>query len=719
MLSGALGFQILARRLGVELGKPQFAHIEGIDDTEINPNQIKLLAKKHEIVCKAIKTNLSGLEKACKIQPVLCRLKTGRYIILVKVDQNDNNSQVTILDPSDTQPRPKTIEAQDFLKSWGNQSLIFQKSKKLARQNHEISLGAVLDDLFEKKIVIIQLFIIITFLNIFALSPIIFLIIVLDKVVNFEAYSTLYVVASGVILAHIFNLLLSRLKTNIMSLSASKIEAKYGVSIFGEVISLPLSVLQSQTNQVRKLTQTLSQIRTTIIQKLLGSITDFVSVLFFVPILFFYSPLLGAIVLGFCSISSIYSFIHSRRHKLLVNQTFQADQRRQELLATTVDGFEDIKRLGLEEEIFNQWKNFEGEYIKSNEKSSSSSSSVNEVGTLLNNLLTVIVLFVGVHMVFSGDLSAGVLIGVNMLIGKIYRPTLNLVDLPSDLKKFSELLGNLKKSAGLSSEDRGSGQYHPIQGGITFQNVTFSFKGNVNVIDNVSINIAPGEIIGICGPSGSGKTILGELVQGLFNPNEGKVFIDGNDIRTFNIQHLRSQISIVGGNQYFFPGSIRENMQRIFPNANNDRILWATKLSKVNEDIEKLEKGYETPLGDSIADISPAMKQKLAIARAIIRNPKILVLDDIFANLDTPNELQIMSGIPDLARGRTLIIISQQLWYLRHCRKIMFMNQGKVEQFGDTQTVISEKGPIQNFLNQQLNIVSPKLEGQQKLIFDQ
>ena len=719
MLSGALGFQILARRLGVELGKPQFAHIEGIDDTEINPNQIKLLAKKHEIVCKAIKTNLSGLEKACKVQPILCRLKTGRYIILVKVDQNDDNSQVTILDPSDTQPRPKTIEAQDFLKSWGNQSFIFQKSKKLARENQEISLGAVLDDLFEKKIVIIQLFIIITFLNIFALSPIIFLIIVLDKVVNFEAYSTLYVVASGVVLAHIFNLLLSRLKTNIMSLSASKIEAKYGVSIFGEVISLPLSVLQSQTNQVRKLTQTLSQIRTTIIQKLLGSITDFVSVLFFVPILFFYSPLLGVIVLGFCSISSIYSFIHSRKHKLLVNQTFQADQRRQELLATTVDGFEDIKRLGLEEEIFNQWKNFEGEYIKSNEKSSSSSSSVNEVGTLLNNLLTVIVLFVGVHMVFSGDLSAGVLIGVNMLIGKIYRPTLNLVDLPSDLKKFSELLGNLKKSAGLSSEDRGSGQYHPIQGGVTFQNVTFAFKDNVNVIDNVSINIAPGEIIGVCGPSGSGKTILGELVQGLFNPNEGKVFIDGNDIKTFNLQHLRSQISIVGGNQYFFPGSIRENMQRIFPNANNDRILWATKLAKVDEDIGKLEKGYETPLGDSIADISPAIKQKLAIARAIIRNPKILVLDDIFANLDTPNELQIMSGIPDLARGRTLIIISQQLWYLRHCRKIMFMNQGKVEQFGDTQTVVSEKGPIQNFLNQQLNIVSPKLEGQQKLIFDQ
>ena len=718
MLSGAIGFQILARRLGVELGKSQFSHIDEIDDIEINPNQIKVLAKKHGIVCKAINTNLSGLEKACQIQPILCQLKTGRYTILIKVDNSDSTSKVTILDPSETQPRPKTIEASEFLKFWAGQSLLFKKSKELSRKDNEISLGAVLNDLFENKAVIIQLFIIITFLNIFALSPIIFLIIVLDKVVNFEAYSTLYVVSSGVILAHIFNLILSKLKTSIMSLSASKIEAKYGVSIFGEIISLPLSILQSQTNQVRKLTQTLSQIRTTIIQKLLGSITDLVSVLFFVPILFFYSPLLGVIVLGFCVLSSLYSFVHEKRHKLLATQTFQADQKRQELLATTVDGFGDIKRLGLEEEIFNQWKNFEGEYIKSNEKSSSSSSSVNEVGTLLNNVLTVIVLFVGVHMVFSGDISAGVLIGVNMLIGKVYRPTLKLVELPSDIKKFSELLGNLKKSAALASEDRGSGQFHPIQGGVTFQNVSFLFKDNSNVIDNVSVNISPGEIIGISGPSGSGKTILSELLQGLYNPSEGKVFIDGNDIKTFNIQHLRSQISLVGGNQYFFPGSIRENMQRVLPNANNDRILWATKLAKVNEDIEKLEKGYETSLGESIAEITPAMKQKLAIARAIIRNPKILVLDDVFANLDTPNELQIMDGILDLARGRTLIIISQQLWYLRHCRKIMFMNQGKVDQFGDTQTVISENGPIKDFLDAQLNIVSPKLKGQQNLIFD-
>ena len=168
MLSGAIGFQILARRLGVEIGKAQFSHIEGVDDNEISPNQIKDLAKRHKILCKAIKTNLSGLEQACKIQPILCRLKTGRYVILVKVNQEDEKSNVTILDPSDSQPRPKNIPSSEFLKFWGEQSFIFKKSKELAREDNEISLGAILDDLFENKVIIIQLFIIITFLNIFA-----------------------------------------------------------------------------------------------------------------------------------------------------------------------------------------------------------------------------------------------------------------------------------------------------------------------------------------------------------------------------------------------------------------------------------------------------------------------------------------------------------------------------------------------------------------------
>ena len=173
------------------------------------------------------------------------------------------------------------------------------------------------------------------------------------------------------------------------------------------------------------------------------------------------------------------------------------------------------------------------------------------------------------------------------------------------------------------------------------------------------------------------------------------------------------------GNQYFFEGSIRENMQRVFPNATNDRIIWACNLACVDEDIQILSEGYDSQLTDDASSLSPAVKQKLAIARALIRNPKVLVLDDIFANLDIQNELQILDNISELARGRTLIIISQQIWYLKHCRKIVYMENGEIKQIGSTKEVMSQEGPIKEFSNQQLKVVSNRLQGQHNLIFDE
>ncbi len=720
MLSGARGFQILARRLGVELSQAQFNDIKDIDSKELDFDTLKNLSKTHHLVCRYLKTNISSLGEASKKQPPLCLLNSGRYVIVLNiVDTEETSGIVTLLDPSEQQPRPKKIDVKEFSRSWSGQALIFQKSRKLEQESGELNVSTVFNDLSENKFVLVQLIIIAVFINIFALSPIIFLIIVLDKVVNYEAYSTLYVVASGVILAHIFNLVLSFLKANIISLSAAKIEAKYGVEIFGKIIDLPLSTLQNQSDQIRKLTQNLGQVRSTIISKILGSISDIVSVIFFVPILFFYSPLLGTVVLAFCALGSSITILHSRGHKVLAGATSTADVKRQNLLKTTVDGFEDIKKLGLESELYKEWKELEGSYLRYNEKSSASSAFINEFGSLLNNLLTVVVLFIGVHLVFSGSLSAGVLIGVNMLIGKIYRPTLSLVKIPSDLKQFAGLLSALNRSSSMSSENKGRGQFHSIEGGITFQNVSFSFDPNKTIISDLSLNIGSGEIVGICGPSGSGKTVVTQLMQGLYNPTSGKVFIDGNDLRTINLQHLRSQVALVGGSQYFFEGSIRDNMQRVFPNATNDRIVWACKLACVDKDIENLSEGYDSQLTDDASSLSPAVKQKLAIARALIRNPKVLVLDGIFANLDTQNELLMLEGVSELSRGRTLIIISQQIWYLKHCRKIIYMEDGEIKQMGPTKDVMSQDGPIKSFSNQQLQIVSNRLQGQHNLIFEE
>ena len=311
MLSGALGLQIIFRRLGVELGEQQFNKIRGIDEREITFREIKGIAHEHAINCRAIKTNIIGVSETLIKQPLLAHLNNGRYVIVIKVSSNENEeTQITFIDPKASNPKPETINLHSFQELWSGTGFIFKKSRKLEADTGAFNLSAILDEIIADKMMAIQLTLIIIFINLFGLAPIIFLIIVLDKVVNYESYSTLYVIASGVLLAHVFNFFLSYYKTSIINLAAAKVEAKYGVQLFQQIINLPASTFEKQSAQFPNLGSGLNNIRQLIINKFLGIITDFISVIVFTPILLFYSPMLGSVVIGACLLNSAITSLH-------------------------------------------------------------------------------------------------------------------------------------------------------------------------------------------------------------------------------------------------------------------------------------------------------------------------------------------------------------------------------------------------------------------------
>ena len=247
-------------------------------------------------------------------------------------------------------------------------------------------------------------------------------------------------IASGVLIAHFFNFLLTYYKSAIINLASAKIEAKYGMVIFSQFINLPVSTFKEQSKQFPSLGQSLNNIRSTIINKFLGIITDVVAVLVFVPILLVYSPLLGTIVIAVSLLNCLIKAIHTRRTQSISRDFSHHSAERQQVLTSTSENFIDIKRLGLENEIVKEWKSVEGSFLRSNDRNLASNAFINELGTLLNNILTVVVLFVGVLLVFDGSLSAGVLIGVNMLIGKIFRPAQSIVEFPGEMKTLSSML---------------------------------------------------------------------------------------------------------------------------------------------------------------------------------------------------------------------------------------------------------------------------------------
>ena len=719
MLSGALGLQIIARRLGVELGEQQFSKINGIDDRELDFREIKSLSNDHALICRAIKTSLNGLVESVKNQPVLVQLNTGRYIIVIRfVTDAGTPTGVTIIDPKASTPKAEEINVEDFTSLWNRKGLIFKKSRKLERESGEVSVGAIFDDIIEDKWMTTQLVLIIIFINIFALAPIVFLMITLDKVVNYESYSTLYVVASGVMIAHIFNFLLTYYKAAIINLAAAKIEAKYGMRIFNQIMNLPISTFKEQSKQFPNLGQSLNNIRSVVITKFLGIITDLVAVLLFVPLLIVYSPILGVIVVAVSMLNCVIKALHDRRNQPTAQKFASDSSTRQNVLDSAGENFIDIKRLGLERDVVNEWKAAEGDFLRSNDRNMASNAFITEFGTLLNNVLTVVVLFIGVLLVFEGSLSAGVLIGVNMLIGKIFRPAQSLVEFPGEIKKLSNLLSAFASASSLTSENKSSGNFHDIVGAISFQDVSVSEAGNVKLLENVSFSIDVNETVGICYSQNNTDTAsaLGHLLQGLFPVSSGSIQLDGNDISTFNLQHLRANISLVDTKNHFFAGSIRDNFQKVLPNANNNRIAWACNMADLDNAMKHLNVSLETQISDLKPIWNADFQIKLSLARALIRNPKVLVLDDVLSLMDTDSILHFQKSFDSIAKSRTVILISRELHNLSPCKKLMFFSGPHLAQFGSTLSILNEPGPAQDLMKKQLRVISPKFERDYKTL---
>ena len=383
----------------------------------------------------------------------------------------------------------------------------------------------------------------------------------------------------------------------------------------------------------------------------------------------------------------------------------KADKARQEFISVTVNGIENVKGLALEPGLKDAWRDIEASYIVASEEFQKKNAVLNSVTSTINQLMTAMVIFVGVHLVFSGGLSAGILVGFNMLASRVSKPIIDLVTLKTEVSK---LLQSIKIVSGIidgNSETSIKGQKPQLMGQITIKNIEFSYDDNSKILRNIDLNINPRQIVGITGKSGCGKSSLTKLLVGLYRPQGGVISYDGTDLRLLDLSHIRSQVSLVDDKSYFFPGTIRENIARPMPNSSMDRITWAAKKVSAHEEIENFTDGYETYLEENAENISTGLRQKLQIARALIRNPRILILDDAISGFDIDSEIKLYDSLSDISVGRTVIIISNRLWHLRTCNKIFVLDNGTITQNGSFEELSRNDGFFKNSLQKQMNIL--------------
>ena len=707
MLRGSQkSLMLLARQLGVHIGANDIPERFNLDDRELTLSEMCQLAKHFDLKAKSSEISSDELTKILSKKQQILRLKNGRYIIALRVMEIEKEKGILFLDTGNPAPKPQQITLSELSKAWKGEILLLKPKLKLFEETSELSIGWLLGETLRNRSVLIQLIITGLILNIFAVVPAVFMMLVLDKVVNYEAYSTLYVITSGVIVAYLCNGVLGYLKSYLLDFLSQKVEAKLSIKAFEKLISLPMQRFNKESISFARFTGQISQIKMLLTQKVYSTALDSIALVVFVPILFFYSPILFTVVLLFSLAGALASMYFSKKQRDAIGPMGKAAKIRDQFVSTTVNGIENVKGLALEPGLKDAWRDIEANYIIEAEKVQKKTGVLHNVTSTINQLMTAMVIFVGVHLVFGGGLSAGILVGFNMLASRVSSPIIALVTLKTEISK---LLTSIQVVSGIidaNSETSVKGQKPQLMGQVSFKNVAFGYDDQTKIIKNVDCEINPRQIVGITGKSGCGKSTLAKLIQGLYRPQSGIVALDNVDLRLLDLSHIRSQVSLVGSDSYFFPGTIRENIAKPMPNSSMDRIIWSTKKVFAHDEIEKFPDGYETFLEENASNVSTGMRQKLAIARALIRNPRILILDDAISGFDVDSEIKLYDALPDISVGRTLIIISNRLWHLRLCNKVLVLDDGKISQNGTFEELQGNEGFFKEQYEKQMNMIS-------------
>jgi ATP-binding cassette subfamily B protein len=365
-----------------------------------------------------------------------------------------------------------------------------------------------------------------------------------------------------------------------------------------------------------------------------------------------------------------------------------------------------VKATAAERRIRWKWEGMMVKALNVQFRSSLTNMTSYSVGTVLQTLSTTLLLWYGAHLVMAGELSVGQLMAFNVLVGSVTRPLLGMLDLWDDFQEVNIALERLSDVFDAKPEEdlakKALINLPPVRGHIKLENITFRYptRPDRNALQNINLEIYPGQTVALIGRSGAGKSTFASLLLRMHEANEGRVFIDGYDLRQVSITSLRSQIGVVPQEVFLFSGTIRENIAFGDPDAPLEEVVGAAMLAGAHEFISELPLGYETVIGERGQSLSGGQKQRVAIARALFKRPRILIFDEATSALDTESERAIQQNLDNILKDRTTLIIAHRLSTVRNADLIVVMDRGAIVEMGNHYSLMEQHG-LYHYLNSQ------------------
>lgn len=701
---GAACLATISKQYGLNLSISKIREVAGTDKQGTNAYGMIKAAEQLGFSAKGVKGNQEAFFTEFPL-PAIAHVVVDGSLLHYMVIHKITKKQVIIADPAKGMVK---YTPEEFFKIWTGVLILLVPTSKFQKGNENKGvLSRFFSLMFPQKRLLLNIFLSSLIITVFGILASFYFRFIMDDIVPNSLRKTLITLSIGVIVLYIFKAILEAFRNHLMLYLSQKLDIPLILGYYQHVLGLPMNFFGTRkVGEIVSRFMDASKIRDAISSATLSIMIDTLMALVGGVVLFTQNHLLFGIAVIVVALYGIIVFAFNKPVKKINEKQMEDNSQVTSYLVETLNGIETVKAFHAEDKAQAKTDRLFVKLLKSVFKGGMITNAQQTLTGAVSTIGGTVILWVGVVSVLNGNMTLGSLLTFNALLAYFLDPVKNLINLQPTMQtaivaaeRLSEILDlELEKTADEHRKLSPQSLNYPIK----IENLDFRYGTRKLVLENINMNIGAGEKIALVGESGSGKTTLSKLLMNFYPWEKGEIFIGDYNLKDINLESLRNRIAYISQDIFLFSGTIRENLELGNEDATLEDIIEACRLSKADEFINKLPLRYETMLEENGANLSGGQKQRLAIARALLKKPDILIMDEATSNLDSITEKAIEKTINNLSKNITTIIIAHRLSTIMRCDKIFVMEQGKFIEQGTHQELIEQKGRYYNLWKDQI-----------------